>query len=108
MGKLLVLVYGGVYSTPSGLGDAPNKIRNKVIFHNSRRGVIQMNMRSSEVGGKNGLSIVKVEKLNSKGEVVSVSFEVYDSGGNLLGTFNTEGEACAFAENYTPTFGFNP
>lgn len=62
-----------------------------------------MTARRFSVGGKNGLSIERVEQLDTEGTVVSVWFEVLDSDGNLLGTFDTIAEANDFVENYQPT-----
>lgn len=59
-----------------------------------------MTARRVCVGGKNGLSIERVEKLTTEGKVVSVWFEVLDSDGNLLGTFDTIAEASDFVDNY--------
>ena len=61
-----------------------------------------MTARRVSVGGKNGLSIERVEKLDAEGTVVSVWFEVLDSVGNLLGTFDTIAEANDFVEDYQP------
>ena len=54
------------------------------------------------VGGKNGLSIECVAKLDEQGIVVEVWFEVFDSDGKLLGTFQTLDEAEDFVEKYNP------
>jgi hypothetical protein len=61
-----------------------------------------MTSRRQCVGGKNELSIERVEKLDTEGTVVAVWFEVLDSDGNLLGTFDTVAEANDFVENYQP------
>jgi hypothetical protein len=54
------------------------------------------------MGGKNGLSIECVETIDNQGSVVAVSFEVLDSCGNLLGTFDKLGEAEDFIEKRQP------
>ncbi|NNM69352.1 MAG: hypothetical protein HKM00_05220 [Gallionella sp.] len=55
------------------------------------------------VGGKNGLSIHRVEKLNDQGIIEKTWFEVVGSSGSLLGTFDTLHEAEEFIEEHQPT-----
>jgi len=59
-----------------------------------------MTTQRQRVDGKNGLSIERVEELNEQG--VITRFEVFDSSGNLLGTFDTLDEAEEFIERYRP------
>lgn len=61
-----------------------------------------MTSRRQCVGRKNGLSIDRVEKIDTEGKVVAIWFEVIDSDGNLLGSFDTVVEANDFVENYQP------
>ncbi len=56
-------------------------------------------INSKVVDSKNGFSINEVTKTDENGKVISINFEVCDSDGNVLGSFDDIGKAKEFIES---------
>jgi hypothetical protein len=54
------------------------------------------------LGSKSEFSLVQVDELDENGNVVSTSYEVVDSDGNLIGRFGSLKEAQDFLKTVLP------
>ena len=54
------------------------------------------------LGSKSGFSLVQVDELDENGNVVSISYEVVDPEGNVIGRFGTLKEAQDYLKTVMP------